>query len=190
MQQLQRLQEALFPLENRSNQKVAILHGLGGMGKTQLALQFARLHRNDFTAVFWISGETEETLKTGIVKIVERLKNKKIATGNKDEGEIATSAAYAWLNHPGNFRWLLIIDNVDSPLNIGNTPGLSADEEQREQTYNITHYLDRLNQGSIIITTRLAFLTQLGTGIHVDKFPLDEGTRILCNASGMKETIG
>lgn len=45
------LWEYLQP-ESSESRKVAILHGLGSMGKTQLAVRFARDHRNDFTAIF------------------------------------------------------------------------------------------------------------------------------------------
>ena len=35
------------------------IHGLGGSGKTQLALEFAYRHLSSYNAVFWISAETE-----------------------------------------------------------------------------------------------------------------------------------
>lgn len=38
--------------------KVVILYGLGGIGKTQLAIRFARLHRGDFAAIFWLNGKS------------------------------------------------------------------------------------------------------------------------------------
>jgi hypothetical protein len=42
--------------------KVVVLHGLGGIGKTQLAIHFARLHQNNFSAIFWLNGKTMDSL--------------------------------------------------------------------------------------------------------------------------------
>jgi hypothetical protein len=42
---------------NPQRRKVAVLHGLGRIGKTQLAIHFARKHQDNFTAIFWLSGK-------------------------------------------------------------------------------------------------------------------------------------
>ncbi|KLJ05395.1 hypothetical protein EMPG_11112 [Blastomyces silverae] len=166
-------EDHLSPLQE-DQPNITIIHGLGGIGKTQLALQFAKLHRNDFTAVFWISGRTEEMLRAGFLSIVERLQNKKITVDNEDSKGKAFESACAWLNHPKNVRWLLILDNIDKV------------QEDRSETagngdypYNISKYLNYLNQGSIIITTRLSQLVQLGRGVHVDKLSLENSIQIL-----------
>src|SRR5579859_1990441 len=49
------------------------LHGLGGVGKTQIALEYTYRHVNEYSAVFWMTAETEEQIATGIQQIAETL---------------------------------------------------------------------------------------------------------------------
>lgn len=71
-EELENLWHYLQPA-NAQSQKVAILHGLGGMGKTQLAIRFTRDHRNDFTAVFWLNGKDRGTLLQSLSSVLPRL---------------------------------------------------------------------------------------------------------------------
>ncbi|KAJ5319625.1 uncharacterized protein N7506_012329 [Penicillium brevicompactum] len=59
--------------EDSPSRKVAVLHGLGGMGKTQLAVRFARDHQNDFTAIFWLSGKDRESLVQSLSVVLSQL---------------------------------------------------------------------------------------------------------------------
>jgi adenylylsulfate kinase-like enzyme len=43
--------------------KVFVVHGLGGMGKTQLCVEYARQHKEDFTAIFWLDGSSRDSLR-------------------------------------------------------------------------------------------------------------------------------
>jgi hypothetical protein len=106
---------------------------------------------------------------------VERVKNQKVMVYNEDIKEKAFQSACAWLNHPENVRWLLILDNIDKFQEDGKSETAGNDDG----SYNITKYLDHLNQGSIIITTRLSHLAQLGASIHVDKLSLDNSVQLL-----------
>jgi ATP/maltotriose-dependent transcriptional regulator MalT len=56
-----------------ARRKVAILHGLGGIGKTQLAIHFARIHQNDFSAIFWLNGKSRETLIQSLAEFLPKL---------------------------------------------------------------------------------------------------------------------
>jgi hypothetical protein len=53
--------------------KLLFLHGLGGIGKTQLAIEFARRHAAGFSSVFWLDGRTEDTLKQSIATAATRI---------------------------------------------------------------------------------------------------------------------
>ncbi len=47
----------------------AALSGLGGIGKTQIAIEYAHRYRNDYNAVFLIRTDTETALTAGLVEI-------------------------------------------------------------------------------------------------------------------------
>ncbi|KAJ9208805.1 hypothetical protein DTO021D3_22 [Paecilomyces variotii] len=150
-------------IENLEN--VAILHGTGGMGKTQLAIQFARVFKDAFTAIFWINGQDEYTLTQCLASITSRLQEGPAdldpIDGTKNEKELKKDAqkALRWLLQDNNTDWLLIHDNIDQ-----NSPYESAHGNDIEQeTYDIHKYLPSVDHGSIIITTRLQQLAELGT---------------------------
>ncbi|KAF3936044.1 hypothetical protein ABW20_dc0100975 [Dactylellina cionopaga] len=52
---------------------VLTLIGTGGMGKSQIALEYAYRHNRDYTAVFWVSAANETTIKASFVDIVQRI---------------------------------------------------------------------------------------------------------------------
>jgi Cdc6-like AAA superfamily ATPase len=57
--ELKKMEEALLPRPtSHVRRKVFVLYGLGGVGKTQLAVEFARMHKKSFSAVFWLDGST------------------------------------------------------------------------------------------------------------------------------------
>jgi tetratricopeptide (TPR) repeat protein len=90
--------------------KREVLSGLGGIGKTQIAAEYAHRHRNEYSAVFWIFADSEQSLSTGFVSIAKQLD-----LPEKDNAEQAsiTAAVRRWLDEHDD--WLLIFDNADQP---------------------------------------------------------------------------
>ena len=93
------------------------LHGMPGVGKTQLTLQFAQLSYNQqrYALVFWISGTTVEKLNQGFAKVLTLVGHPDYS--NSDQN-IRLTSARRWLeeanmNGPGPSNWLLILDNIN-----------------------------------------------------------------------------
>ena len=84
--------------------------GLGGVGKTQTAVEYAYRHRDQYRAVLWVRADTETSLVSGYRELAEVL-----GLPEKDESDSnkVTSAVRRWLGRePG---YLLILDNADDP---------------------------------------------------------------------------
>ena len=45
------------------HRKVCVLHGIGGVGKPQFAVEFARRYQKNFSTIFWIAGSIKEKLR-------------------------------------------------------------------------------------------------------------------------------
>jgi hypothetical protein len=85
------------------------ISGLGGIGKTQTAVEYAFQHRGDYAAIFWVRADTTLELSRGMVEIAKVLG---LPQANAEEAE-AVQATLRWLTH--NSDWLLIFDNADDP---------------------------------------------------------------------------
>jgi tetratricopeptide (TPR) repeat protein len=89
------------------------VHGLGGVGKTQVVSRFAHEHRDEYDVVWWIRSEQEATRLADYAALSAKLELPGAAEANQaDQVAIAKS----WLE--GSGRWLLIFDNAPDPQAI------------------------------------------------------------------------
>ena len=160
------LERALLPQQHNRRRKIFVLYGLGGIGKTQLAVDFARRHHLRFSSIFWLDGRSEDSLKQSIANCAARIPEGQISEKSRNyilngEGsiDVVVTEVMDWLRRPNNTDWLLIFDNVDRDYQQQNPePG----------AYNISLYLPS-DHGSILITTRLSQLAQLGDSRRLNK---------------------
>ena len=178
-EELIRIKEAFQ--DRGSQRKVVLLCGLGGIGKTQLAVAFLKEHRDIYPAIFWLNGKTEDTLKQSFAGIAKRLCNEYPSSAllrtTLEEKNIDRIVAVIkqWLSIRGNTQWILIFDNVDNPK----LPSIS-----NPQTYDIRLYFPEVHQGSILITTRSSRLN-IGKVVFVKKLlEIQECITILASTSG------
>lgn len=148
-----------------SHRKTVLLQGLGGIGKTQLAVNFVKSRRDSCSAIFWLNSKTEDVLKQSFANMASRLCNKypsstllRAAAESKDADQIV-GAMKRWLSVEGNTRWILVFDNLDNPK----LPGVKD-----PQAYDIKLYFPETHQGFILITTRSSQL-RIGQVIRVKK---------------------
>ena len=182
--EMARLVEVMLPNSaDRTRRKICVLHGLGGIGKTQLAIEFARTHRQNYSAVFWIDGSSKEKLKQSIANLAKQLpqhqlleKAKLYAQEPHKELDGAVEDVLSWFSQSSNEQWLLIYDNVDREISA---------ETSDPEAFNLKEYLPEADQGCILITSRLTNLWHLG-GADIRVGPVNElqGENILTNSVG------
>ncbi|OAL46248.1 HET-domain-containing protein [Pyrenochaeta sp. DS3sAY3a] len=168
-------------LHGQSSRAAVILHGLGGMGKTQLAVEYVRQHKEKYTAIFWLNANDKNSLQLSFCGIAQQVLRchplAKVLSSVDLAGDLdrVASAVKTWLDLQGNARWLLVYDNYDNPR-------LSTNSDS--STVDIRQYLPESDHGSIIVTTRSARVTQ-GRRLHIQKLTgLEDGLKILANMSG------
>ncbi|MEV0997196.1 FxSxx-COOH system tetratricopeptide repeat protein [Nonomuraea sp. NPDC050202] len=87
------------------------LHGLGGVGKTQLAIEYAYLHRGEYDLVWWIPADQPVLVKPSLAGLARELRLPISASAGVEE---AAEAALDALRRGMPFsKWLLIFDNAD-----------------------------------------------------------------------------
>ena len=84
------------------------INGLGGIGKTQVAVEYAYRHRDEYRFVLWASAATHENLISAFVSIADRLQLPERTLQEHDKIVVAVSH---WLST--HEEWLLIVDNAD-----------------------------------------------------------------------------
>jgi hypothetical protein len=105
--------------------RIGLLCGMGGLGKTETAIEYAYSRRDKFDAIFWVRAEDSSKLETDIAQIAVRLG---IQDPNEPDDKIINRGlALEWLLDPfkveytadGQVKvsasWFIIFDNADEP---------------------------------------------------------------------------
>jgi tetratricopeptide (TPR) repeat protein len=143
-----------------------VLNGLGGIGKTQLAVEYAYQYRQEYQSVLWAHADTTETLNTSYTEIARLLK---LPQQDAQEQEIIVQGVKDWLSSQQN--WLLILDNADEPDVL-------------------IPFLPPKVGGHLIVTTRAGDMSYLGLGfghaLTVEKFTKNQSVSFLLQRAGLK----
>ncbi len=106
------------------------VHGLGGVGKTQLALEYAYRYAADYGLVWWLRSEEPVTLAADYAGLATALD---LPEKEAQEQSAIIKAVRLWLDH--HTGWLLIFDNAS-------------------QAQDLLLYLPQASTGHVIITSR------------------------------------
>lgn len=121
--------------------------GLGGIGKSELALHHATIRRHDYNLIWWIDADGADAVQTGLAALCRSL-CAGVALAAAVHASVAEAEAWAlaWLS--GHRRWLPVFDNADDPAHV-------------------QPYLGRLHTGHVLITSRRTDWTDVGTVVRL-----------------------
>ncbi|KAK9423613.1 putative Tetratricopeptide repeat domain protein [Seiridium unicorne] len=168
-------------LSSDGSRRVVVLHGLGGIGKTQLAVAYTKRYRDEYSAIFWFNIKDEASIQQSFTRVARQLMQQHPDTSRltaldlQENNNKVVEAVQTWLSLPGNTRWLAIYDNYDNP---------KLADRPNDDGINIHRFLPLSYQGSIIVTTRLSQV-DIGHRILIRKLEsTDDSLKILSTTSG------
>ncbi|KAK5947934.1 hypothetical protein OHC33_011039 [Knufia fluminis] len=138
--EIENIHAVLRPDEARKEQKRVVLGGIGGIGKTQLAIAYARQYQQSYTSVLWLNAASESTLYASLLPVAQAISAEQTDLSTNEQ---VLAGVLKWLNRPDNARWLLVFDNYDEP-----------------DLFAINDFCPSVGHGSIIVTTRLPDLAK------------------------------
>ncbi|KXJ84799.1 P-loop containing nucleoside triphosphate hydrolase protein, partial [Microdochium bolleyi] len=129
----------------------AALVGLGGIGKSQVAIEYAHRIRQQSpsTYVLWVHADTQARFEEGYRGIAERLQ----LPQRHDPQADVLQLVYNWLFNTGNGQWLMILDNADNVEvffpSLRNRPGTIVSKQRP-----LASLLPQSTNGRVLITSR------------------------------------
>src|SRR5579885_2650976 len=152
---LSRLHQAFSTRYTTGLAVVQAISGMGGIGKTQTAIEYAYRYQANYRAVFWVRADTSETLLSDLATLIELLHLTETAL--YDPQAILRTITH-WLNE--HSEWLLILDRIE---NIG----------------TIRDFLSSLRSGHILLLMRSEVTGTVTDPLVLEKMEPEEGAHFL-----------
>jgi tetratricopeptide (TPR) repeat protein len=131
------------------------INGLGGIGKTQIAIEYAYRYCEEYKAVLWVHADSHELLVSDFISAAGLLN---LPEKNESDQNIVIRAVMGWLQR--NPDWLLILDNADN-IEIA------------------SKFLPTGGKGNILLTTRSQATGKNIKAIEIEKMLPEEGVFFL-----------
>ncbi|OAK96859.1 hypothetical protein IQ06DRAFT_47717 [Phaeosphaeriaceae sp. SRC1lsM3a] len=130
----------------------AALVGLGGVGKSQLAIQYAHSIRDASpqTFVFWVHASTRARFEEAYRDLAERLQ----LPGRSDPKADVLRLVSEWLQDEANGRWVMVLDNVDDVETFFPSCKRQRGEADADAQTPLATYLPQSRNGAILVTSR------------------------------------
>ncbi|MEU3602851.1 FxSxx-COOH system tetratricopeptide repeat protein [Streptomyces sp. NPDC006798] len=127
------------------------IYGLGGVGKTQVAIEYVHRFMADYDLVWWVSAEQIDDVVASLAELAVRLG----AQAGEDMSAASREAIDLLRRGVPSTRWLLVFDNADDP----------------EQ---LKRFFPPQGPGHILVTSRNQTWSQYGDALPIDVFTREE----------------
>ncbi|KAF2124109.1 TPR-like protein [Dothidotthia symphoricarpi CBS 119687] len=166
---LDAVEESLSPKQKSHQLKTFALYGMGGVGKTQIALQYAKRHRESFSIILWVAADNVINMGQSFREIAKLLGLSHTEQELQDTQGCMLKVK-SWLTEASD-PWILIFNNADN-LEV------------------LRHAWPTNGEGSVLITTRdaNAVHSPATKGFHVQPFDATDGSDLLLNLLGLDHT--
>ncbi len=147
--------------------RLQVLCGLGGMGKTHTAVEYAYRHgknakRKGYAHVLWLFADSKQSVIAGFTGIAILLG---LPESKSNEGTVITEGVKRWLEHSKS--WLLIFDNADNPT--------------------VLHgFIPSTYPGHILITSRSCSFENISAPQRISPLSTTEACSFLMKHTGLK----
>ncbi|GIJ53241.1 FxSxx-COOH system tetratricopeptide repeat protein [Virgisporangium aurantiacum] len=143
------------------------LHGEGGVGKSQIAIEYAYRHRADYEVIWWIPSERPAQILASVIELGNRLG---LDVGNEVITAVPRVRAALRAGIPYS-NWLLVFDNA-------------------ETLENVRDYFPEAGTGRVLVTSRNQEWSQIAETLEVDVFNRTESIRLLQRRNPRLEEAG
>ena len=135
--------------------QVQALSGLAGVGKTQVAVEYAYRYASRYQAVLWVHADSPEILLSSFVDLAEVID---LSEKNEASQPLIVKAVKRWLQH--NARWLLVVDNL-------------------EDIDLLRDMVPSPHTGHILVTTRSHRAGHIAHRVNLEPMQIDDGALLL-----------
>ena len=163
---LQSLRDQLLSGNTMALTQTQAISGLGGIGKTQTAIEYAYRHQQQYSYILWVGAATLEALLSDLSKMADLLN---VSGRDLQNQQNTANAVKTYLSQQRD--WLLIFDNADDIAMV--RPYLP---------------LGNKTNGHIILTTRADALGPVAHTIQVQEMDKEEGTQLLLKRGRLFKT--
>jgi tetratricopeptide (TPR) repeat protein len=134
----------------------AALHGMGGIGKTQIAVEYIYRHLADYEVVWWIQAAQPSQVRAALTELAVQLH----LPGSSESAAAVPAVLEALRIGKPHRRWLLVFDAAESPASI-------------------RHFFPTNGPGEILITSRSSEWASVARPLEVAVFQRDESIALL-----------
>lgn len=153
------------------------LQGMGGVGKSQLAVEYVYRHMHEYQVVWWIPSEQPQQIRQSLVELAGRLG---LDIGSGEAGTAVPAVIEALRIGEPDKNWLLVFDNAETPDTVRD-------------------FFPTNGPGRILVTSRNAQWATAARPLEVDVFTRAESRQLLqlrapnlddATADRLAETLG